>query len=128
MKAHSSLVRRFSRLFLGAVKLVLSGCEGGDPTFTATTNAPLEAVADYVEDRSTDKRTIHITEGLSFALEGSDARGRPCTFDGSRTGDSGLASVRRAYGDLDQKVVQGSTYAQSSQRARTLFAPLLTRR
>ena len=100
--------------------IALMGCEG-DPTFTAKTNPPPGATANYYEDRSTDKRTIQITEGLAFALECTDPKGRPCSWDGSKTGDVSIASARRAYGDLDQKVVQGSTYSQSSQRTRTLF-------
>jgi hypothetical protein len=99
---------------------LLMGCEG-DPTFTAKSNAPPGATADYFEDRSTDKRTIRITEGLAFALECSDPKNRPCAWEDSATGDPSIATARRAYGDLDQKLVSGSTLGQSSQRTRMMF-------
>jgi hypothetical protein len=97
-----------------------AGCEP-DPSFSPISKAPPGAVADYHEDTSTDARTIIITEGLAFALECADGKSRPCTFDGTSTADPEIATVRRAYGDLEQKVVYGSVPTQTSHQTRTLF-------
>ena len=88
------------------------------------THAPPGAVADYFEDRKAGARSILITEGIAFALECEDGNYRPCTFDGSATADGEIATVRRAYGDLEQKLVYGNSYGTSSNQTRTLFVVL----
>lgn len=113
-------MKRSFVLALLITALACTGCDR-DPSFTPISKAPPGAVADYFQDTSVDARTIVVTEGLAFALECADGKGRPCTFTGSSTADPEIATVRRAYGDLEQKLVYGSTPTQTSHQTRTLF-------
>jgi hypothetical protein len=100
--------------------LGLAACDG-HPTITPRTTAPPGATAEYFESRATDGRTIRITSGLAFALECLDQKGKPCGFDGSKMQDEEIATVRKAYADLDQQLVYDHNKAQSSYRNRTVF-------
>lgn len=102
-------------LVLVAALFGLGAC--GKPTFTPKSNPPPGAVAEYFE--STDGfRTIRITEGTALALECTDSKSRPCSFDGSTSAAPEVASVRRAYTTQDHKLsYQGNTTAY---RNRTL--------
>ena len=106
---------------LGTLLLLgLAACDG-HPTITPRTTAPPGATAEYFESRATDGRTIRITSGLAFALECLDQKGKPCGFDGSKMQDEEIATVRKAWADLDQQLVYDYSRAQSSYRNRTVF-------
>ncbi len=96
-------MKRSFVLFAGISLAALAGC--GNPTFTPRTNAPPGAVAEYYENTETQGRSIRLTEGVAIAIECSDKKGHPCSLDGSRMDDESVATVRRAYGALDQKLV-----------------------
>lgn len=100
--------------------LGLAACDG-HPTITPKTTAPPGATAEYFESRASDGRTIRLTAGLAFALECLDQKGKPCGFDGSKMEDESVASVRRAYADLDQQLVSNPNARQTSYRNRTVF-------
>lgn len=103
-----------------ASALALGGCIG-EPTFTPMTNAPPGTIADYIENHRADTRTIRITSGLAFAIECEDGKSRPCSFDGSTTADPGIATIHRAYGDLDQVHSKSQLGTVDAYRTRTLF-------
>ncbi len=106
--------------FFVLLPLVLAAC-AGDPDFTPITNAPPGAVAELHQDRATDRRSIRLTEGVAMAVECEDAKGRPCSFDGTTVDDAQIATFRRAYADVDQKVVYARGYQQKSNLDRTVF-------
>jgi hypothetical protein len=90
----------------------------GKPSFTPKSNPPPGAVAEYFES-SDGFRTVRITEGTAMAIECTDAKSRPCSFDGSASAAPDIASLRRAYTTQDHKLsYQGNTTAY---RNRTLF-------
>jgi hypothetical protein len=108
-------------MLLGVVCAVgLVACND-HPTINPKTTAPPGATAEYFESRSTDGRTIRLTAGLAFALECADAKGRPCSFDGTTIKDGEIASVKKAYADLDQKLVSNPGTSQTSYRNRMVF-------
>lgn len=100
--------------------LGLAACDG-HPTITPRTTAPPGATAEYFESRASDGRTIRLTSGLAFALECRDQKNKPCGFDGSKIEDTEIATVRKAYADLDQQLVQNYAAQQTSYRNRTVF-------
>lgn len=105
---------RTSALCMLAAVLFAAGC--GDASLSALSIAPPGAVAEYNEDLSNDSRRLRISQGLAFALECTDRKGKPCTFDGTSVADD-TATVHRAYADLDQKVATNpSTGAKSAKR------------
>jgi hypothetical protein len=107
--------------------LAVIGCEPTPtpkqhPSVAPRTTAPPGAVSEYTEDAPEEHRSIRLTEGVAMALECYDSHGAPCALDGTAIADDGVASFRRAYGDLDQTVVSGRHSA--TQRAylnRSLF-------
>lgn len=109
------------RLVLLAFAFVfLAGC-AGDPDFTAVTNAPPGATAELHSNKSNDTHAIRVTEGVAIAVECTDAKRRPCSFDGTTMDDDAIASVRRAYADLQNKEVYSRGYEQKSSLNRTVF-------
>ena len=107
------------RLFLLAL-FVLVGC-AGDPDFKAITTAPPGATAEIHSNRSNDTHSIRVTEGVTVAVECTDAKRRPCSLDGTTVDDDGIASFRRAYADLQNKEVYSRGYEQKSSLNRTVF-------
>jgi len=105
---------------LVAVAALVAGCDA-DPTFTPKTNAPPGATAEMHTNRSNDTYAIRITEGLAMAIECEDGKRRPCSFDGTRIDDDSIATFRRAYADLDQKLVYSRGTQQQSHLNRTVF-------
>lgn len=98
--------------------LFLAACK--HPSMHPTTTAPPGAVAEYYENGDTGDGTIRVTEGVAMALECEDKDGHTCSLDGSAMGDESIASYKRAYGDLEQKLV----YSQSGNKSyenRSLF-------
>lgn len=106
------------RFFLAA--FLLAGC-AGDPDFKAITNAPPGATAELHSNKSNDTHAIRITEGVAVAIACTDAKSRPCSFDGTTIDDEGVASFRRAYADLENKDVYSRDYQQKSSLNRTVF-------
>jgi hypothetical protein len=98
----------------------VAGC-GGDPDFKPITNAPPGAVAELRQDKSKDTASITISEGLAMAVECVDSKQRPCSFDGTVIDDATIATFRRAYADLDQKVVYNAARNEKSHLDRTVF-------
>lgn len=110
-------MKRFVFLLL---PLALAACTG-DPDFRPITNAPPGAIAELHQNTSNDTRSIRLTEGVAMAVECEDAKHRPCSFDGTTVDDASVASFRRAYADVDQKVVYSRGYQQKSNLDRTVF-------
>ena len=106
--------------FLSILPFLMIAC-GGDPSFKPITNAPPGAVAELHEDRANDTRSIRLTQGVAMAVECSDKKSRPCSFDGTTMGDESVANVRKAYADLDQKVVYSNAGQQESHLDRSVF-------
>lgn len=98
----------------------LVGC-GRDPSFEPITNAPPGAVAELHQSDANDARSVRLTEGVAMAIECTDGKRRPCSFEGSTIDDASVATFRRAYADLDQKVVYSQGYQQRSHLDRTVF-------
>lgn len=108
------------RFLVAAFLLGLVGC-AGDPDFKAITNAPPGATAEIHSNASNDTHAIRVTEGVAIAVECTDAKSRPCSFDGTTIDDDGVASFRRAYADLQNKDVYSRSYQQKSSLNRTVF-------
>jgi hypothetical protein len=106
------------RLLLAA--LLLAGC-AGDPDFKAITTAPPGATSEIHSNRSNDTHAIRVTEGVAVAIECTDAKRRPCSFDGTTIDDASVASFRRAYADLQNKDVYSRAGEQKSSLNRTVF-------
>jgi hypothetical protein len=100
--------------------LFLAGC-AGDPDFKAITTAPPGATSEIHSNKSNDTHSIRVTEGLALAVECTDAKRRPCSFDGTTIDDDGIASFRRGYADLQNKEVYSRGYEQKSSLNRTVF-------
>jgi hypothetical protein len=96
------------------------GC-AGDPDFKAITTAPPGATAELHSNRSNDTHAIRLTEGVAIAVECADAKGRPCSFDGTTIDDDSVASFRRAYADIQNKTVYSRDNQQKSSLNRTVF-------
>lgn len=79
------------------------------------------ATAEMHSNRSNDSPAIRITEGVAMAVECNDAKGRPCSLDGTTIDDDATASFRRAYADLHNKDVYSRGYQQKSSLNRTVF-------
>ena len=107
------------RFFLLAM-FALVGC-AGDPDFKAITNAPPGATAEIHSNKSNDSHAIRVTEGVAIAVECTDAKNRPCSFDGTTIDDDGIASVRRAYADIQNQEVYSRDGQQKSSLNRTVF-------
>lgn len=99
---------------------LLAGC-ARDPDFKPITNAPPGATAEFHSNKSNDTYAVRVTEGVAIAVECSDGKRRPCSFDGTTIDDDGIASVRRAYADLQNKEVYSRDYQQKSSLNRTVF-------
>lgn len=95
--------------FLGVLALCAFATGCAKPTFHPTTNAPPGAVAEYDENTETGGGSVHLTEGVAMALECTNKEGGACSLDGSRVDDESIASVRKAYGDFEQKLVYTGT-------------------
>jgi hypothetical protein len=100
--------------------LFLAGC-AGDPDFKAITTAPPGATSEIHSNRSNDTHAIRVTEGVAVAIECTDAKSRPCSFDGTTIDDDSVASFRRAYSDLQNKEVYSRAGQQKSSLVRTVF-------
>lgn len=98
----------------------LAGC-AGDPDFKAITSAPPGATSEIHSNKSNDTHAIRVTEGVAIAVECTDAKNRPCSFDGTTIEDDSVASFRRAYADLQNKEVYSRGYEQKSSLNRTVF-------
>lgn len=109
-----------NRLAFLCFGLVVAGC-AGDPDFKAITTAPPGATAELHSNRSNDTHAIRLTEGVALAIECNDAKGKPCSFDGTTIDDDATASFRRAYADLDNKTVSSRDGQQRSSLNRTVF-------
>ena len=107
------------RFFLLAM-FFLAGC-AGDPDFKAITNAPPGATSEIHSNKSNDTHAIRVTEGVAIAVECTDAKNRPCSFDGTTIDDDGIASFRRAYADIQNKDVYSRDGQQKSSLNRTVF-------
>lgn len=111
--------RPFLALALAGASLALvSGC--GQPSFHPTTTAPPGAVAELYENTETHGRSVRLTEGVAMAIECTDKDGKPCALDGSTVDDESIASYRKAYGDMEQKLVYSGASNKSYQN-RALF-------
>ena len=107
------------RLLLVAF-LFLAGC-AGDPDFKAITTAPPGATSEIHSNRSNDTHAIRVTEGVAVAIECTDAKNRPCSFDGTTIDDDSVASCRRAYADIQNQDVYSRAGQQKSSLNRTVF-------
>ena len=101
----------FAFLFVAACK---------HPSMHPTTNAPPGATAEYFENGDTGDGTIRLTEGVAMALECNDKDGNRCSLDGTSMADESIASYKKAYGDLEQKLVYSDT-GNKSYENRSLF-------
>ncbi len=98
-----------------------------EPWLVPRTTAPPGAITEYVEDRTKERRSIRVTEGVAMALECRDSKGAPCLLEGSASASDDIATVRRAYGDLDQTVASGHRSSQVAYLNRTLFVVVARR-
>lgn len=110
--------RIISLSLLACVAAAVTGC--GDPELKPLTTAPPGAIAELHENRSNDTRSVRLTEGVAIAIECVDAKGRPCSFDGTTIDDASIAMFRKAFADLDQKEVRRSN-GRTSHLDRSVF-------